>query len=540
MKRILASLFPILVFGCFPALSLYAENRHEASFAMIIDPILFILGFGLIVWLFLFLLFRDPTGASTVVTVFLLLSFSFRHISNAINQPYGNDVAFGIWIAGLVGGIWAALVPRVAKPLFRTISVAALVLAALTVFRVAWSQSDVQGNVQQTEQTIESLGLDSSEATAKPDVYFIIFDRYANAESLRRYVKYDNTDFLNTLKGKGFSIDNSSRSNYPITLYSVSSTLNLNYHDDLTEKYGRGRATLQPLFEELKDHLAGRLFKSQGYQYLHLGSWWTPTRTSPIADQNLTLTTTSDITRMIYETSVFSDIATRFKFSAIGFRLFRIRQVHALQSQHQFATLKRIPENPNPTFTFAHVLLPHRPYVFREDGSTRSYDEASGRPGTDNYRDQLIYANGQILDLVDEIIKKSDTPPIIIMEADEGPYPDRYVNNEDEFGPRWTDSSDEELRMKTGVLNAWYVPESLRGDLRLPHTPVNTFREIFRLLFHADVPALPDVSYIFPDRGEAYNFIDVTDRVTKEVPDCSDQEPCPAGSIPGIEGDRDP
>ena len=43
--------------------------------------------------------------------------------------------------------------------------------------------------------------------------------------------------------------------------------------------------------------------------------------------------------------------------------------------------------------------------------------------------------------------------PVILIQADEGPYPDR-----DET-VAWQDAPAEELRIKTGIFNAYYFPE---------------------------------------------------------------------------------
>ncbi|QQR52629.1 hypothetical protein IPG36_00685 [bacterium] len=60
------------------------------------------------------------------------------------------------------------------------------------------------------------------------------------------------------------------------------------------------------------------------------------------------------------------------------------------------------------------------------DGSTVSYnDEANdyGIPREQKYLNQLQYLNGRILEMVDKIKQASVVPPVIVLAADEGPYP---------------------------------------------------------------------------------------------------------------------
>jgi hypothetical protein len=47
-----------------------------------------------------------------------------------------------------------------------------------------------------------------------PDIYYIIVDGYARADVLREYYEFDNSEFLNGLEKRGFTVNDSSRANY--------------------------------------------------------------------------------------------------------------------------------------------------------------------------------------------------------------------------------------------------------------------------------------------------------------------------------------
>ena len=66
------------------------------------------------------------------------------------------------------------------------------------------------------------------------------------------------------------------------------------------------------------------------------------------------------------------------------------------------------------------MLLPHHPYLFDADGKALSSREAKNRPTEKNYIDQLRFTNARIKELVDRIIGDSRTPPVIILQSDEG------------------------------------------------------------------------------------------------------------------------
>ncbi len=541
MRRIrsgILALLPIVSFAAFPALTLLAQNPEEARPEMLAHPVAFLSALGILVWLFIAAITKKPKAAAVIVSVLLLLSFSFQHLADAFRLPIGKDLSFVVWCIGLFGASWLAMHSRFGKLAFQVILGMGLVLVLMSGIRVIWQQLNKDHRAVNPFDLHLVVPPTSKAAENLPDVYFLIFDRYANEPNLQRYVGLDNTPFLDALTERGFQVDPTSRSNYPITLLSLASTLNFDFHNDLVEQYGTGNAPAEPLYEKLGQSAVARAFQSQGYQYIHVGSWWTPTRTSPIADINLTLTTVSDFSIMLYENSVFPFLTDRFHLSQFGFHdLFR-RTVHAAQAKYQFSALEQIPKDPEPTFTFAHMLLPHRPYVFNADGTEVSISEGAKRGGIVNYRNQIQYANTRIVELVDRLIAASPEPPLIILQADEGPYPARYNDNGDEYSLSWSDATDEELRLKTGILNAWYLPEKYRAQGRIPHTPVNTFREVFRLLFGADLPWRPDTTYIYPDKRQPYRFIDVTDRMSTELPDCLIDDGCFSDQNPGVEADH--
>jgi len=65
--------------------------------------------------------------------------------------------------------------------------------------------------------------------------------------------------------------------------------------------------------------------------------------------------------------------------------------------------------------------------------------------------------NEMVIELVRDLRSTSEVPPIIVLQADEGPYPERYLAGDRTF--RWAQATDAELKEKMGILNAYYLPE---------------------------------------------------------------------------------
>ena len=194
--------------------------------------------------------------------------------------------------------------------------------------------------------------------TTPPDIYYIILEEYGGEDGLREVFHFDNTPFLSFLESRGFYVAHQSTTNYPRTALSVASSLNMEYLDFLADQLGTDSDDTQPLTRLLQYSRVARFLKSIGYRYVQIGSWWLPTAQSPIADQNIVYGGLSEFSTVLYKTTVLQPLKEDD---------FRIREWK--RAQFQFAALSKIPREKGPNFVFAHILLPHDPYVFNPDGS---------------------------------------------------------------------------------------------------------------------------------------------------------------------------
>jgi hypothetical protein len=81
-----------------------------------------------------------------------------------------------------------------------------------------------------------SSELRSEPATGEaPHVFYVILDAYARHDVLAEHYGFDNTPFLEALRERGFYVAAGSESNYTMTSYSLTSSLNMSYIEDLRE-----------------------------------------------------------------------------------------------------------------------------------------------------------------------------------------------------------------------------------------------------------------------------------------------------------------
>ena len=106
-------------------------------------------------------------------------------------------------------------------------------------------------------------------------------------------------------------------------------------------------------------------------------------------------------------------------------------QSHRNLVRYLLDAIPRVADLPEPKFVFAHVVIPHPPFVFTPDGEQVSQDfrfsfmDGDAYLGTkdeyrDGYRDQLVYLNKRLEGLILSILENSPQPPIIILQGDHG------------------------------------------------------------------------------------------------------------------------
>jgi hypothetical protein len=160
------------------------------------------------------------------------------------------------------------------------------------------------------------------------------------------------------------------------------------------------------------------------------------------------------------------------------------------------------------------ILAPHPPYVLRSDGSFPDEAEVSSLGEATSFRNEVIALNHMVITLIDRILTDSSVPPVIILQADEGPYPTTALSAGSE--PQPIDVQRAYHQEKTGILNAYYLPGGETTALHPEITPVNTFRLVFNLYFGAKLPILPDRIYAHLYRENPYRLTDVTQLVSEK------------------------
>jgi hypothetical protein len=511
-------LHPVL-FAAASVLALYTSNLRETSFGDVAPALVTVVGSAVLLVAAIGLLLRDfGQRAAVLASIVLVGALYHAGLFGRLNGLLGGvlPASAAVPLTLVVVGVLAVMVMRARFDLAvpsALLNGMALVLVLTPVWTAASYTLETTGLARSalaaapTPASSISVPRDviaEPAVAAKPDIYYFVFDRYGSQHTLERVYGFDNRPFLDSLRARGFYVASGSHANYPKTAPSFAATFDMNYLDLAADPLAR-RNEWHPIYDMLENHRVGNFLKSRGHRFIQIGSWWAPTQHNTAADESYSFGFSEFAWLYLRRTIV----PTLIDAVAPGTGIAGMTDWDNGQCRRvprQFAAVKAISERPEATFTFVHVLLPHEPYVFAADGRCMSPEEVRARGEKKGYLGQLRYANSLIADVFDHLLASPDKP-IIILQADEGPYPEDYRTGD----RSWRKATSEQLATKTGILNAFYFPDGDYSTLYQDITSVNTFRLLFDKYFDTNHGRLPDRIFAFPNYSSIYDFFDVTE-----------------------------
>jgi hypothetical protein len=484
-------LYPIL-FSIFPVLSLAAYNIDEISLDVIFRPLLVSLLAGVILFGLAKLIFRDWGRAALAVLVALFFFFIYGQVYNLLEDVTFGDVSlfrhrtllplFAILL--FLSLVFVARHHR-SNPSPYWLNLLSIVLLVYPAFQIAlqvfqqWS----------ADRTLNSSNSQVINETNQPDIYYIILDAYGRADVLQDLLGYDNSDFLNSLRQRGFYVADCSQANYAYTEFSLTSSLNYDYLDRLNVSHSRAER-----IAFLKHSAIRSFLDSNGYEIVAFPTGWAFTEWKDAdlyVDYQRPVTSLTEFESLVLDTTMFrvaSDVRSSDQAGASHKDLRRLRVFSLLEN------IKKLPERDGDLFVFAHIVVPHLPYTFGPNGEVPAFQ---GRDATHEeigaaYVDQVKFVNRETLHVIDTLIQNSEVPPIIIVQGDHGPLPDLT----------------EEPAERLPILNAYYLPGIQAEKILYPSiSPVNSFRVVLNSYFEQKLPLLEDLSYFGPEEDRNANLV---------------------------------
>ena len=486
-----------LAISAYPVLALLAANAGQVGLDAGVRPLLVSILFGGLLFFLIWLFVRQAHKAAFLATLWLALFFSYGHVHIYIDEKYP-DTNYIFWLA--VGWIilfalaffWATR-PRLtfnsATPTLNTVAVALLVMSLWQIIPEVQPRS-----VHALALPKAPIQTDLVRPAHPPDVYLFLLDSYGRADLLKQAYGFDNSAFLNELQKRGFFVAECSQSNYVRTEISLASSLNMQYLQDLSDKFNPESTGRRLLWDSLKHNAVRYNFEGMGYETVTFKTeydWLNiedadhflnppPISSGMTEFEGLFLRTT--LARYAHDwgwvdPDYVLGVAARDRFNYV------------------FNSIDDIARMPQPTFAYIHLISPHPPFIFDANGNPthpadfwneqRLYTAALYKKG---YVDQTQFLNKKMLQAVDTILAESDVPPVIIIQGDHGP---------------WLQPKDKRM----WILAALYLPNA-KEKLYPTISPVNFFRLVFDTYFGGKYDMLEDISYFSPVPN-LYDFSEV-------------------------------
>lgn len=503
MKRPVA-LHPVF-FALAPILFVYAHNRARVpiSASELLLPGVIALAASAVLWLLLGLALRDARRAALVVSLVVVLFFLYGHAANALGPKRirGWELP-ALWLLLLAAGTWLAVRRRGSHAgITIFLNVTSAVLLAMNLLPLAAVR---RGPAVPREMATRVQPARS--AAGYPDIYYIILDAYARSDILKAKYGLDNSVFLDSLRARGFYVADRAQSNYAQTYLSLASSLNFEYLDSLALVLKPRSADHAPLIRMLGYSRVAEFLKTRGYKVVSFASGYTGT---DIEDADVHLASRSSLTEfqnVLISTTLLPVILAPLTRQSED-------EQHRERVRYTFRNIPRAGDGRQPVFVFAHIVSPHPPFVFGAHGEMPKIPpylriDQTGTMQTisktevrrwyrENYGPQVTHLNSLVESMVQEILVRSATPPIIILQGDHGPG--SILN--------WDDPGREQLLERHSILYAVFTPQGAPWFYD-SITPVNTFRILLSRFLDTTLALLPDRSY-FSTLARPYELYDV-------------------------------
>ena len=259
-------------------------------------------------------------------------------------------------------------------------------------------------------------------------VYWVILDEYAGDSVLLSDYEFNNTRFKDQMKSIGFGDIAKTKANYPLTVYSIASMLNMDYLPTaaLHQNYAYG---YKYALSALRDNGLVEIFSHWGYDirnysffdfkkapaYFSNSLWGGGVRAFTARCMHI---------RLYKHFFSFAD-KNHFGWFANYERSHNYK--HIMDVLHE--TRKTITDSGRPSFNFIHFIAPHKPFLFDSVGGNLTMSSQM-KDQKDFNKKAYIWSvqkmNQLMIDWSKDIIKKHKGKVVIMIMSDHGPAGKRY------------------------------------------------------------------------------------------------------------------
>ncbi len=468
IKNYTMPILAVILFSIFPALFLYLNNSSEANFIEIVAPTVFSAVFGIIVFLATFFVIRTPKKSAVIAVILMAIALNFAFFEAGLMLIYNRlyywhtlPIILFI-IAHIVYLIWRYVPEDIADIV---VIVLTMVVAGLIIFNIISATPDI---IQKFQIEAEKNNENNADATVNittdsslPNIYVLVWDEMASFNQMEQHYKYDNVALKEFFEENNFTNSYNSYNEAPSTSTVMTNFINLDYivsHRDSEIDKKLIRHTESALFD---------LVASYGYdikivdEYNFFGRETvlenTKSEAATMSGENLTDLFNKNLLIYPFLTPNFSDEMEQ-----------RLKAIDYVSDPQNIAITS--------TFTLAHIIFPHEPFLVNENGDRISVDDYHNWENDEIYLGQYIYATKLMTKQLENLIKLDPTALILVMS---------------DHGAR---SLTTDRDLKCNILNAFYYNGK---DLSAyeDKSSVNTIRLLLNEVLGTDMEELEEPYY---------------------------------------------
>ncbi|MFT5723463.1 MAG: hypothetical protein ACI9JN_000576 [Bacteroidia bacterium] len=509
-----------LFFAAFPPIFLFSQNIEIVRFADVIKPLFVILGTTILLSVLLKFVFKSWVKAGVLTSLIMILALSFgpyyEHCYSWEIPFYPKNIRwdhnFYKWSSlALITLISWRLIKAKGKllKLNALLNFVSIALLAFSIYNIIdfnrKSSSDV------TTFTQEATDSNTTIQAVRPTIYYLVMDAYTSNGVLQEYFDFDNSEFTDYLKGKGFYVADKAISNYGQTVLSIPSALNMSYLDSIIEVLGEDHGSRWPMATVLNNNRVLNILRGQGYKSISFDA--SMFEVVYLKDADI-FHKTPGTKFSLYQNELMNMSIIRAFNRRLPIVTASPEDFHRRKILEAFRVMETIPEKKQPYYVHGHVLAPHQPFLFDKDGNPvqPGHDYNIWRPlnaTADNsfykkgYIDQLQFVNKKLMHLIDKIITDSKVPPIIILQGDHGSCSE--LRNHHGF-------ENNDFKERFSIINAYYFPDQDYEMLYDSISPINSFKVVMNKYFDGNYELEPDRA-LYSDWDFPYRLVDVTDSI---------------------------
>ncbi len=501
----------VALFAIYPVLYVFVYNQQHLDLRDILMPLLIVEVIVWIVWLTVFVILKNVKQTSFITSLSVILFFSFNFIrtitlkSTSISYDLSGLLVLSAYaLFPLIFFLGIYISDKKLTKINNFLNITAIILCAFSIYNIVSYQ--VKAGINDEQQIVVTQTTAAPEIL--PDIYYIVTDAHARSDILEEIYDIDNSDFINFLKDKGFYVAEKSYTNYPRTILSLSSSLNMEYHDG----YDRRLMDISPIKKIFKYNTFQQLVESLGYKTYNFATGL-PTVERKNVDYYLS---PKGVLNNFHMSIIKMTPLLNIPIRLINYTVFNSRRSRIL---YTFKNLPEVSKAPGPKFVIAHIIAPHYPFIFKKDGSLvenetaflllnefNINDENSRQEYINSYGEQLKFVDLKLKESITKILENATRPSIIILQADHGPM-SHYRTNSLEGSY---------LKEKFAILNAYYFFDKKYNSLYQSISPVNTFRLISNQYFDKEYKLLEDKSFNTL-QSHPYFFQEITDSLEDKL-----------------------